>query len=54
VVARAHGGHFFIENRSDRDHNGNPVSGVRAGFVLPCAEDLSLPSQDIQAGEYNG
>lgn len=54
VVARAHGGRFFIENRSDSDHNGNKLSGVRAGFVLPCVQDLSLTSQDIEAGEYNG
>ena len=54
VVARAHGGRFFIENRNDCDHNGNVVSGVRAGFVLPCVKNLSLTSQDIEAGEYNG
>lgn len=37
VVARAHGGRFFIENRglSERFSDGQ-TSGVRAGFVLPC------------------
>lgn len=61
VVARAHGGQFFIQNRSDS--NGSQVSGVCAGFVLPCNRcgsvtvtdefDLSLTSQDIHAGEHN-
>jgi two-component system sensor histidine kinase FlrB len=34
VVARAHGGQFFIENLQHADSAG--ASGVRAGFVLPC------------------
>jgi two-component system, sensor histidine kinase FlrB len=60
VVARAHGGQFFIENRQPLDHapatspddnNHNKVTGVRAGFILPClavqpAQDT--PVQDIQ------
>jgi two-component system, sensor histidine kinase FlrB len=34
VVARAHGGQFFIENLQGSDSTG--ANGVRAGFVLPC------------------
>lgn len=51
VVARAHGGRFFIENRApvcdSTANDSHPVSriknttGVRAGFILPC---LSLHS----------
>lgn len=66
VVARAHGGKFFIENRSDCDDAGNSFSGVKAGFVLPCHradqtchQDI-LPSDnlvgntlDTHAGEHN-
>lgn len=36
VVARAHQGRFFIENRSDGAPDDAAVCGVRAGFVLPC------------------
>lgn len=61
VVARAHGGQCFINNRSDCDHNGDRISGVRAGFVLPypdadtaCPErDSALTSLDTHAGEHN-
>lgn len=36
VVARAHGGRFFIENVSQTNNQTEPVgTGVRAGFVLP-------------------
>ncbi len=35
VVARAHGGRFFIENIANNT-TGTEQSGVRAGFVLPC------------------
>lgn len=35
VVARAHGGRFFIENIADSE-TGTARSGVRAGFILPC------------------
>jgi two-component system, sensor histidine kinase FlrB len=37
VIARAHGGRFFIENVSQSNNQTEPVdTGVRAGFVLPC------------------
>ncbi|HBN13534.1 MAG TPA: PAS domain-containing sensor histidine kinase [Pseudohongiella sp.] len=38
VVARAHGGRFFIENLASGNLHpeAEKVSGIRAGFVLPC------------------
>ncbi len=47
IVARAHGGKFFIENR--KQHGVDTSTGVRAGFVLPCAS----PQSASQAGESN-
>lgn len=47
VVARAHGGSFFIENianaepglNTDADTAGSSKTGVRAGFILPCVHE---------------
>jgi len=47
VVARAHGGKFFIENRKQND--GDPSTGIRAGFILPCVSTQSVSA----AGESN-
>lgn len=47
VVARAHGGKFFIENRKQQESDS--ASGVRAGFILPCLSKQS----DLTAGESN-
>ncbi|TFH73352.1 PAS domain-containing sensor histidine kinase [Gammaproteobacteria bacterium LSUCC0112] len=47
IVARAHGGKFFIENR--KQHEADTTTGVRAGFILPCVSAQSAS----QAGESN-
>lgn len=52
VVARAHGGSFFIENvadaepgfKSDTDTSVTSKTGVRAGFVLPCVHERPRPT----------
>lgn len=43
VVARAHGGNFFIENIADHLSDNN-TTGVRAGFVLPCVHQAGNAS----------
>jgi two-component system sensor histidine kinase FlrB len=43
VVARAHGGQFFIENIAD-NQSGTGQTGVRAGFILPCVHKFPQPS----------
>lgn len=48
VVARAHGGRFFIENRTPDNCQPGNATGVRAGFVLPC---LSLAPVETSEGE---
>lgn len=48
VVARAHGGRFFIENRNAGGDPHLRVTGVRAGFVLPCS---SMQSQKGESRE---
>jgi len=43
VVARAHGGCFFIENIADTNSDANNT-GVRAGFILPCVHEENRAS----------
>ncbi|MDO8909148.1 MAG: ATP-binding protein [Pseudohongiella sp.] len=60
VVARAHGGQFFIKNRQPEIHtratdsgtaNYEHITGVRAGFILPC---LTLqPAQDSEGESHD-
>ena len=38
VVASAHNGRFFIENIADTGSDSN-ITGVRAGFILPCVHE---------------
>lgn len=59
VVARAHGGRFFIENRNTGDAQKLAASGVRAGFVLPClatqpaTADSSVATRELVEYEIN-
>lgn len=50
VVARAHDGRFFIENRQPVAGQQDTVTGVRAGFVLTC---MSLQSEPEAASIVN-